>query len=159
MARQKRVEITEAPAERDLSSIPESVTAHFAAVGMHASLASSHENVVAQSANRQQYALTIEDLPEDVEVRKALLGDLRVFGFRQTPDGMIKRGDCYLYIQSEDSREAYFQEGREQWNRQNSLDAAMNQAAEIQGMIPGGKGSARLIDGVGPLTSHVNPTL
>lgn len=159
MARQKRIEVVEAPAERDLSSIPEAVTDYFASAGMHASLASAHETVVAQSAIAQRYAITTDDFPEDPAVRKMLTDDLRQYGFRITPEGMVKRGDCYLYIQSEEAREAIFREGRELWERQNSLEAAHNQAAEIQGMIPAGKGRAWLQEDTGTLSSHVNPTI
>lgn len=156
MARKSRqIEVKERPVEPDLSSLPDELVDHYSAQGMRLTLASRHDNNVSRLSVRGRHPVALQDLPESLAADKALA--LRKLGIYVTPDGILYKGDCFIFAQPLDAYEAQMKEGLLAWSQQDSPNTVEDTAEELTGMLRSRKlGHVGVMDGGGgSLSDHV----
>lgn len=88
----------------DLSTIPQSIRVILEATGKIASLASSHPNYISMRSLSESYPVSVtHDVPESQ--RETFTHECRRNGFVIDPTGVVRRGDCLLYVQEPAARE------------------------------------------------------
>lgn len=117
----KDLEVREAPASPDATTIPQEVVDYFADKGARLSWGARYDTTVAKAAiNHQRFPVNVSVDIEDENVRKKLTETLRRFGSRITEDGNVHRADCLLYQQATAAWEQDEKEAMERFLLHNS---------------------------------------
>lgn len=138
-----RLPIAEAPAAKpeaifaverravppDLSYIPDELANYYEAKGMRVSLASSLDNNVARLSMFERFPLYFDEIPPSVAGEKGR--NLTRYGFKIDASGLVKKGDCCLFLQSLEARAQEHDAALQTWLEQDSPTSAENTADTI----------------------------
>lgn len=111
----------------DLSTVPPMVKDFFAARGYRVTLASGAPASVQVLSTHQRFPLNLDEIVKP-DIREEIKSTLVKYGFRVDQSGFPMRGDCMLFVQSEQAREAQLARGRMIYQHQDdpaSLDEAL----------------------------------
>lgn len=111
---------------RKMLRIPPEVEEHYRAIGCVLSVGYADQKAVAQYQVRGRVPVFREELSEDV--RRALLRG----AWREEPtDGTYRLGDCILYVQPEEQRDANRAEAEMAWLRMDDEETYREQIEEL----------------------------
>jgi len=128
LPKERAVEVTERPVAPDMTYLPQALVDHFSAQGYCVTMASKLPENVGALAGYGRHPIALNDLPPELSQGDGLA--LRKEGIWVDPSGLLYKGDCYIFIQSEEHREAQLQEGMRIWLDQADDDDAMGEKAE-----------------------------
>lgn len=126
--KERTVEVTERPIAPDMTYLPPALVDHFSAQGYCVTMASKLPENVGALAGYGRHPIALRDLPPELSESDGL--SLRKEGVWIDPSGLLYKGDCYIFIQSEAHREYQLQEGMNAWLGQADDDEAMGEKAE-----------------------------
>jgi hypothetical protein len=131
--RERALEVTERAIPPDGTYLPPELVDHFSAQGYVVTMASRFPEEVGRLAGYGRHPVALLDLPEAMQANGGLA--LRQAGVWISPEGLLFKGDCYVYIQSEDSRDQQLQEGMNMWMQQDRASLMEDEAQELSNKI------------------------
>lgn len=139
----------------DLSSLPHAVADYFGSKGYSVTLASMHQTAVMQMSVDQRFPLCLEDVADET-ARQEMKQALTRTGF-QIKEGFPQRGDCYIYIQPVEAREAQLRRGLAVWLHQDDPASVDSTITEINDLFVGSNltNSHATASDIGRLSDHV----
>lgn len=111
---------------RKMLRIPEAVEEHYRAIGCVLSIGFADQKAVAQYQMRGRVPVFKEELSQDAH-RALLRGGWR----EEAVDGTYRLGDCLLYVQPEEQRDANREEARLDWLRMDDEQTYREQVEDL----------------------------